>query len=161
MFQFTGFAHCITVYHTFSMVGCPIRISTDQNPFAVPRSFSQLSTSFFASESLGIPHTPLMSFILFSWILLYYLSLDISFSRCVTYYCMQLIAVCCNIIMTNHHFITAYLSLYSHHVKELRLRYSPERVYWIVVFKPAWLPFRLPFCPIGSAKVQVIFISAK
>jgi hypothetical protein len=26
---------------------------------AHPRSFSQLITSFFASESLGIPHTPL------------------------------------------------------------------------------------------------------
>ena len=26
---------------------------------ARPRSFSQLITSFFASESLGIPHTPL------------------------------------------------------------------------------------------------------
>ena len=40
-------------------VGCPIRTSTDQIVLANPRSFSQLITSFFASESLGIPHTPL------------------------------------------------------------------------------------------------------
>ena len=43
------------------MVGCPIRISTDQFVCANPRSFSQLITSFFVSESLGIPHTPLIS----------------------------------------------------------------------------------------------------
>ena len=50
------------------MLGCPIRISTDQFVCANPRSFSQLITSFIASESLGIPHTPLLS-------LLYFLSL--------------------------------------------------------------------------------------
>ena len=36
--------------------GCPIRTSADQGPFAPPRGFSQLVTSFFASKSLGIPH---------------------------------------------------------------------------------------------------------
>src|SRR5690554_7783224 len=41
------------------MVGCPIRIPADQIVCADPRSFSQLVTSFVASESLGIPHTPL------------------------------------------------------------------------------------------------------
>lgn len=46
-------------YYVFNIVGCPIRISTDQVVCADPRSFSQLITSFFASESLGIPHTPL------------------------------------------------------------------------------------------------------
>ena len=60
MFQFPGFAH-LAVYHAFSMVGCPIRTSTDQFLFADPRSFSQLITSFFASESLGIPHTPFLT----------------------------------------------------------------------------------------------------
>ena len=30
--------------------------------FANPRSFSQLTTSFLASKSLGIPHTPLLTF---------------------------------------------------------------------------------------------------
>ena len=46
-------------YYVFNIVGCPIRISADQSVCARPRSFSQLITSFFASESLGIPHTPL------------------------------------------------------------------------------------------------------
>ena len=32
---------------------------------ANPRGFSQLITSFFASESLGIPHTPLLSLLYF------------------------------------------------------------------------------------------------
>ena len=45
---------------TFSPTGCPIRISPDLYLFAVPRSFSQLTTSFFASESLGIHLTLLL-----------------------------------------------------------------------------------------------------
>ena len=60
MFQFTGFAW-LTPWHTFNMSGCPIRISADHKLCAPPRSFSQLITSFFASESLGIPHTPFSS----------------------------------------------------------------------------------------------------
>ena len=48
-------------YYTFSIVGCPIRTSADHIVCANPRSFSQLITSFIASESLGIPHTPLTS----------------------------------------------------------------------------------------------------
>src|SRR5882757_8430984 len=60
MFQFPGSAH-LAVYHAFSMVGCPIRTPADQFLFADPRSFSQLTTSFFASESLGIPHTPFLT----------------------------------------------------------------------------------------------------
>lgn len=60
MFQFTGFAP-LAGYHTFNMVGCPIRIPADHIVCADPRSFSQLIASFFASESLGIPHTPLSS----------------------------------------------------------------------------------------------------
>src|SRR5690606_5445821 len=47
------------------MVGCPIRISADQFVCANPRSFSQLITSFIASESLGIPHTLLFSLLYF------------------------------------------------------------------------------------------------
>ena len=58
MFQFSGFAH-LSVYYVFNIVGCPIQVSTDQFVCANPRSFSQLITSFIASESLGIPHTPL------------------------------------------------------------------------------------------------------
>ena len=56
MFQFSGFAP-LARWYTFSIPGCPIRTSADQFLFADPRSFSQLITSFFASESLGIPHT--------------------------------------------------------------------------------------------------------
>ncbi len=52
-------------YYVFNIVGCPIRISTDQFVCANPRSFSQLITSFFASESLGILHTPLFSLLYF------------------------------------------------------------------------------------------------
>ena len=43
------------------MPGFPIRTSTDQSLFAAPRSFSQLTTSFVISESLGIPHTLLFA----------------------------------------------------------------------------------------------------
>jgi hypothetical protein len=50
MFQFSGFAH-LSMYYVFNIVGCPIRISTDHIVCANPRSFSQLITSFFASES--------------------------------------------------------------------------------------------------------------
>ena len=64
MFQFSGFAH-LSMYYVFNIVGCPIRISTDQFVCANPRSFSQLITSFFASESLGIPHTPLFCLLYF------------------------------------------------------------------------------------------------
>jgi hypothetical protein len=49
-------------YHAFSVVGCPIRIPTDQRLFAPPRRFSQLITSFFASGSLGIHRMPLLTF---------------------------------------------------------------------------------------------------
>ena len=47
---------------SFCLPGCPIRISADLFSFANPRGFSQLSTSFFASKSLGIPHTPFSYF---------------------------------------------------------------------------------------------------
>ena len=58
MFQFPGFALSQQV---FNLSGFPIRTSTDQRSFAPPRSFSQLTTSFIASESLGIPRTPLFA----------------------------------------------------------------------------------------------------
>ena len=67
MFQFPGFAPLPQAegYHAFSMMGCPIRKSTDRFVFANPRSLSQLITSFFASKSQGILHTPLITFFLF------------------------------------------------------------------------------------------------
>ena len=43
------------------MLGCPIRKSADQNVCAIPRSLSQLITSFIASVSLGIRRTPLIT----------------------------------------------------------------------------------------------------
>ena len=61
MFQFRGLAH-LAVCQVFYLTGCPIQISPDRISFANPRSFSQLTTSFFASKSLGIPHTPLYTF---------------------------------------------------------------------------------------------------
>ena len=59
MFQFPGFA-CRLV---FNQPGFPIRTFTDQRLFATPRNFSQLTTSFVASESLGIPRMPLFCFL--------------------------------------------------------------------------------------------------
>ena len=46
-----------------SLPGCPIRISADQVVFADPRSFSQLITSFVASQSQGIHRMPFFRFI--------------------------------------------------------------------------------------------------
>ena len=57
MFQFRGLAH-LTMCQVFYLTGCPIQKSPDQILFANPRSFSQLTTSFFASKSLGIPIRP-------------------------------------------------------------------------------------------------------
>ena len=63
MFQFSGFALSINrKWLRFTQPGCPIRISLDQWLFAPPQSFSQLITSFFASESLGIHRMPLFTF---------------------------------------------------------------------------------------------------
>ena len=42
-------------YPVFNRMGCPIRKPTDQSSLAAPRGLSQLDTSFFASESRGIP----------------------------------------------------------------------------------------------------------
>ena len=58
MFQFPAFTLSLLF---FKQEGCPIRTSTDQCLFAAPRGFSQLTTSFVVSESLGIPHTPLFA----------------------------------------------------------------------------------------------------
>lgn len=53
------FSSLMTRWHAFNVPGCPIRISADHFMCADPRSFSQLTTSFIASVSLGIRHTPL------------------------------------------------------------------------------------------------------
>ena len=49
-------------WHPFRMPGCPIRTPADQWPFAPTRGFSQLITSFIASESQGIRHVPFFAF---------------------------------------------------------------------------------------------------
>lgn len=54
--------------------GFPIRKSTDQNLSAVPRSLSQLDTSFIASKTQGIPHTPLVTYYLLKSWFSYFLS---------------------------------------------------------------------------------------
>ena len=54
MFQFPGFALSLREYASFTCMGCPIRICPDHLLFADPRTFSQLTTSFLASGSLGI-----------------------------------------------------------------------------------------------------------
>ena len=59
MFQFGRFA---LLQYTFSILGFPIRKSTDQFVCANTRSLSQLITSFIASESLGIPRVLLFTF---------------------------------------------------------------------------------------------------
>ena len=62
MFQFRGLAS-VAGCRVFYPAGCPNQKSPDQILFANPRSFSQLTTSFFASKSLGIPHTPFFTFL--------------------------------------------------------------------------------------------------
>ena len=49
-------------WRVFNAPGFPIRTSADQGPFAPPRGFSQLITSFVASESLGIRRAPFVTF---------------------------------------------------------------------------------------------------
>ena len=70
----------------YPRMGCPIRISTDLWLFAPPRGFSQLITSFFASESLGIPRTPLLTFFsslfIYSYSFFFSLVIDSFFPAC-------------------------------------------------------------------------------
>ena len=73
MFQFPAFAPTWWVARSL-VPGCPIRKSPDQWLFAPPRSLSQLITSFFASESQGIPHALLVTFSNFSYSYFFFLS---------------------------------------------------------------------------------------
>ena len=63
MFQFPAFAYRFAVYQ-LALMGCPIRRSAGRRIFAPLRSFSQLITSFFASESLGIHLSPFFTSVL-------------------------------------------------------------------------------------------------
>ena len=67
MFQFPRFASLRKQgYQSFRLVGCPIRISPDQRLFAPTRGLTQLITSFIASMSLGIHHSPFPTFFRYS-----------------------------------------------------------------------------------------------
>ena len=96
MFQFSGFAH-LSVYYLFKIVGCPIQVFTDHIVCADPRNFSQLITPFIASESLGIPHTPLFC-------LLYFAQLTtkaVSLSSVLSTFYYFLISICQWTLMLN------------------------------------------------------------
>ena len=66
MFQFPALASILDGWYSFRIPGCPIRRFTDQGLFAPPRDFSQLITSFIASESQGIRHAPFFTFLIHS-----------------------------------------------------------------------------------------------
>ena len=63
MFQFPAFAS-LSGCQAFCLTGCPIRRSGGLRLFAPYPGFSQLITSFFAPESLGIRHVPLFTILL-------------------------------------------------------------------------------------------------
>ena len=84
MFQFPAFASVFDGCHPFRMTGCPIRKSAHHRLFAPTRGFSQLITSFFASESLGIHHVPFFT----SWTPAYYYAEGI-LGSCVLVYNMS------------------------------------------------------------------------
>ena len=48
-------------WYDFIVPGCPIRKSPDYRLYAATRSLSQLTTSFIASQRLGIRHAPLFA----------------------------------------------------------------------------------------------------
>ena len=55
-------------WYRFTVSGYPIRIPTDHRLFAPPRRFSQLITSFIASESQGIHRMPLLTFFTYDFL---------------------------------------------------------------------------------------------
>ena len=61
-FSSPGSLHPSRVVTRSPAPGCPIRTSADHRIFAPSRGFSQLVTSFVASESLGILHVPFSPF---------------------------------------------------------------------------------------------------
>ena len=101
MFQFPAFAY-LTVWYVFNIPGCPIRKSADRRLFAPTRSLSQLITSFIASESPGIHHTPLF---------IYSNSTNLAFSR-------DHILMFISIIFAHYCFVE-FISINFQHVKEL------------------------------------------
>ena len=61
-FSSPGSLHPSRVVTRSPAPGCPIRTSADHRIFAPSRGFSQLVTSFIASESPGILHVPFSPF---------------------------------------------------------------------------------------------------
>ena len=82
------------------MLGCPIRKSTTHRLFAPDRGLSQLVTSFIASQSQGIRHTPLVTF------LLIFIKIDL----------IKLILACINQYRYNSY---CYYCIFFQNVKEL------------------------------------------
>ena len=62
MFQFPGFAPSVSLVSGSLPTGFPIRTSAGHRAFAPPRGFSQLVTSFVASESHRHPPCALVRF---------------------------------------------------------------------------------------------------
>ena len=61
MFHFARFAPIKGNAYLYAL-GCPIRKSSDQSLLATPRSLSQPSTSFIASDCQGIHRVPLKAY---------------------------------------------------------------------------------------------------
>ena len=79
-------------YLIFNQVDCSIRTSADQYLLAIPRSFSQLTTSFFGSQCQGI-HPAL--FLAWPSFQMFFIMLDFSFvwrSNCSIFITSQLIS---------------------------------------------------------------------
>ena len=112
MFQFSGFAH-LSVCYVFNIAGCPIRIPADRSVCASPRSFSQLIASFIASESLGIPHTPLFC-------LLYLRSIKILVLSIKT--CVLILDTIVLILSCSFYFLNIFLSQYVNELFSFRNR---------------------------------------
>ena len=70
----------LSEYPAFNWMGCPIRISRDHRLFAPTPGFSQLITSFFASESHRHPPCALSNFFLLRARKVYYFILSLIMS---------------------------------------------------------------------------------
>ena len=71
-------------YAVFNCMGCPIRKFRDQYVFATPPNLSQLITSFFASQSLGIPRVPLITYQ--TLVLLYFFTTSINSNMSMNFF---------------------------------------------------------------------------
>ena len=80
MFQFPGLASCSAGCRSRLRRVAPFGHPRVERVFAPHRGFSQLVTSFFASESLGILHVPFSPFlVLLESRLLFHVCLKVAF----------------------------------------------------------------------------------